>query len=66
MTVGDYSETFPSPSLTKRRNKHRKPRYLDVAREFDRLGEDEFLRVYFTPQIAAEIRNTAREMGLEK
>jgi hypothetical protein len=64
--VGDYSETHPSPSLTKRKYRARKARYLAVAREWDRLGADEFIRFYFTPQIAARIRNAMRENGLIK
>jgi hypothetical protein len=66
MTVGDYSETFPNPSLTKRKYRARKARYIAVAREWERLGEQEFIRVYFTAQIAAELRNTMRENGLLK
>ena len=61
ITVGDYSETFPNPSLTQRKHRDRRPHYPAVKREFDRLGEQEFTRVYFTPQIAAELRNTIRE-----
>jgi hypothetical protein len=66
MTVGDYSETFPNPSLTARKHRDRRPHYPAVKREYERLGEDEFLRVYYTPAIAAELRNTIREMGLRK
>ena len=64
MTVGDLTETFASPSITKRRYPERKPRYQDVAREWTRLGETEFLRIYYTRQIDAELRNTMREMGM--
>lgn len=51
MTVGDYSETFPNPSLTRRKHPDRKPRYQDVAREFNRLGADAFLDRYFTVEL---------------
>ena len=63
MTVGDYAETFPSPSISKRAYKGRKPRYADIAAEFERLGEDEFTARYYTRAIAARIRNTIRENG---
>jgi hypothetical protein len=51
INIGEYSETFPSPSLTRRKRPDRKPRYQDVAAEFDRLGADRFLAAYFTPQL---------------
>ena len=35
-----HSETHTPPNLNMRRSSDRKPRYQDVAREFDRLGED--------------------------
>lgn len=60
--VGPLAETHPSPSLTQRKYLNRKLRYQNVAREFDRLGEAEFLRLYYTRQIHAEIRNAAATM----
>jgi len=64
LSVGEFSETFPNPSLTARKYRERKARYTAVAREWNRLGEREFIRAYFTPQIYAELRNSMREMGL--
>lgn len=55
MTVGDYSETFPDPSLTVRRHPDRKSRYQDVAAEFNRLGADAFLARYFTAELHAAL-----------
>ena len=64
MEVGDLTETFPNPSITQRRYPQRKPHYQHIAREWTRLGEVEFLHAYYTPAIAAELRNQAREMGM--
>ena len=49
------SETITPPNLNMRRSPDRKPRYQDVAREFDRLGETMFLRTYYTADIDARI-----------
>lgn len=35
------------PNLTRDRSPSRKPRYQDVAAEFDRLGELEFIKTYY-------------------
>ena len=50
-----HSETHTPPNLNMRRSADRKPRYQDVAREFDRLGEEMFLRTYYTADIDARI-----------
>ena len=50
-----HSETHTPPNLNMRRSPDRKPRYQDVAREFDRLGEETFLRTYYTADIDARI-----------
>lgn len=50
-----HSETHIPPNLNMRRSSDRKPRYQDVAREFDRLGETMFLRTYYTADIDARI-----------
>jgi hypothetical protein len=42
-------------NLTRGRRGDRRPRYQDVATEFERLGEREFLRRYLTPSIYERI-----------
>ena len=48
-------ETITPTNLNTRRSSDRRPRYQDVAREFDRLGEEMFLRTYYTADIDARI-----------
>ena len=55
-----HSETHTPPNLNMRRSADRKPRYQDVAREFDRLGEEMFLRTYYTADIDARIERIER------
>ena len=43
----------------RRSNAYRKPRYQEVAREFDRLGETAFIQTYYTPRLKARIDNAA-------
>ena len=46
-------------NITPLRRSERKPRYQDVAAEFDRLGETAFIQTYYTPQLKARIDNAA-------
>ena len=55
-TVGDLNMT-----KLRRSNATRKPRYQDVAREFDRLGETAFIQTYFTPHLKARIQEAAKK-----
>ena len=55
MEVGGHAETLHAINITRRRTEDRKPRYQAVAREFDRLGEAEFLARYFTPAVRAKV-----------
>lgn len=53
-------ETITPTNLNTRRSSDRRPRYQDVAREFDRLGEEMFLRTYYTVDIDARIERIER------
>lgn len=53
--VEDGDGGFHDLNLTRKRNPERKHRYLSVATEFDRLGELEFKRRYYTPDIHARV-----------
>jgi hypothetical protein len=55
MVTKTITETITPTNLNMRRSPDRKPRYQDVAREFDRLGEEMFLRTYYTADIDARI-----------
>lgn len=71
MAPGHF-ETVGGPQLVSR-NMNRKPRYQEVAAEFESLGEDEFLRRYLTPglwdrlnEVKAKIRAEYRQMRIDK
>jgi hypothetical protein len=63
MTPG-HNETVGGPKI-RGRNMNRKPRYQDVAQEFESLGEDAFMRRYLTPGLNVRLQNTLREMREE-
>ena len=60
MVTKTITETITPTNLNMRRSSDRKPRYQDVAREFDRLGEEMFLRTYYTADIDARIERIER------
>ena len=60
MTPG-HTETLGGPTI-KHRNNNRKPRYQEVAAEFETLGEDEFKRRYFTESLWDRLQRTKNEM----
>jgi hypothetical protein len=45
----------------RRPSPYRKPRYQEVAAEFERLGETAFIQTYFTPNLKARIQNAAHK-----
>ena len=56
IAMGDLNMT-----RLRRSNATRKPRYQDVAREFERLGETAFIQTYFTPHLKARIQEAAKK-----
>ena len=60
----DHYETVGGPRI-KHRNMNRKPRYQEVAEEFETLGEDEFKRKYLTPGLADRANRAEREIRAE-
>ena len=64
MTPGHF-ETLGGPNINPRQE-GRRPRYQDVAREFESLGEDEFMRRYMTESLWSRLQRTKAEMREER
>ena len=62
MEVGGHTEKLYTNCLAKRRDPDRHRRYQDVAQEFERLGEDEFFRRYFTDDVVDLMRTAKARM----
>ena len=64
MVPGHY-ETVGGPKI-KHRNMNRKPRYQEVAEEYETLGDDEFKRQYLTKELARRADGAEAEIRAEK
>ena len=63
MTPGHY-ETVGGPQIAER-NPTRKPRYQEVAREYETLGDDEFKRRYLTKGLMQRADRAEAEIRAE-
>ena len=61
-----HSETHNAPVLTDRRFPHRVQHYRDVARVFEGLGEEEFMRTYLTPNVIERMKIANGRIKSEK
>ena len=57
----DINMGDPNITQLRRPKDYRKPRYQEVASEFERLGEPAFIQAYFTPHLKARIQNAAHK-----
>lgn len=66
LEIAGYSETIGPRRNSDRRMIQRKERYKDVAEEFDRLGEKEFLQVYYPRTMEERAETAFRQLRAEK
>lgn len=61
-----HSETHMSPHLKRKRDPDRRPRYPEVAAEFEGMGEEEFIRRYYTHYTEMRLKIAHREIYRDK